>query len=524
MPVVNQKTSIILARLADLVGPRTPWNRSLWSVGTTFQIAELLDACSPPQAQTLSDSSQKNILEACKRAVGSDPVIDGREKGQLSQHLSKPPNPNGSSFHGLKELRSRIDGDYMLRWARLFHTGSAAVGAERAARSIATHLLDLGFSDSHLSQWLREKSVALVDEAGLAGLCEDAHRELVMAGEATHTLLFIFRTPMLGSVQLPPAWLSSSREVTTWLKGNGFATTGVRAPAGLTIEVTARDKFSALDKGWAIIDNYAARALIATGKPLEPLNDVWILGDSASPFRVSRRTRGVKIGVLHRQAKIFVETDDTNVDAAFGLLAQLEHSSPSAAIAGGWAAIESLLGEPGDRSAAADNLAGLVACSLPRAELTTLSYVVEQNDPVLRARLDGKSNRERAAIVGDMIRTQVAIPLIGTSDSAAKQRLEAFFRDPSGYLVELQRSISQAFHRLYRQRNHILHGGITSSIALPPTLRTTARLAGAGMDRVAHGLYADNLKPLELAARARIAIAMADISMSTDSLVSLLGT
>jgi hypothetical protein len=102
-------------------------------------------------------------------------------------------------------------------------------------------------------------------------------------------------------------------------------------------------------------------------------------------------------------------------------------------------------------------------------------------------------------------------------------RLEAFFGDPSGYLAELQRSVSQAFHRLYRQRNHILHGGITSSIALPPTLRTAARLAGEGMDRVARGLYVDNLKPLELAARAKIAVAMADVSMSTD-LVSLLGS
>jgi hypothetical protein len=61
-------------------------------------------------------------------------------------------------------------------------------------------------------------------------------------------------------------------------------------------------------------------------------------------------------------------------------------------------------------------------------------------------------------------------------------------------------------------------------IALQPTLRTTARLAGAGMDRVAHGLHVDNLKPLELTARAKIAIAMADVSITTDSLVSILGT
>jgi hypothetical protein len=524
MSDVNSRTAVTLARLFDLVGPKTPWSRSLWSVGTSFQIAELLDACSPPQAQTLSDSSQKNILDACKRAVGSDPVIAQRERAQLNQNLGKPPHPGGSSFHALREIRARIDDTYMLRWADLFRTNPSAAGPERAARSIATHLLDLGFSDSYLSGWFRDTSADIVDERGLSALCEAAHHDLVAAGESTYVMLFVFRTPMLGGVQHPPTWLSTSREVASWLRDNSFSTSGVRAPVGLTVQVTARDKFSALEKGWAIIDNYAARALMATGKALEALDDVWIAGDASSPFKLSRRSRGVKIGVLHRQAKIFVETDDTNVDAAFGLLAQLEHSSPSAAIAGGWAAIESLLGEPGDRSAAADNLASLVACSLPRAELTALSYTVASHDPLIRQSLEGKSNRERAALIGDMVRSQSSLVLTHTSDIAARHRLERFFADPCGYMGELQRSISQAFHRLYRQRNHILHGGITSSIALPPTLRTTARLAGAGMDRVAHGLYVDNLKPLELVARAKIAIAMADVTMTTDSLVSILGT
>lgn len=524
MPAVNSRTAVTLARLSDFVGLRTPWSRSLWSVGTSFQIAELLDACLPPQAQTLSDSSQKSILDACKRAVGSDPVIDQRERAQLNQHLVKPPHPGGSTFHGLLELRARIDDNYMLRWANLFRNNPLAAGPERAARSIATHLLDLGFSDANLSNWFSEKSAGIVDEAGLAALCDAAHQDLVAAGKSAYTMLFVFRTPMVGGVQHPPAWLPNSRSVASWLRSNSFSTSGVRAPVGLTVELTARDKFSALEQGWAIIDNYAARALMATGKPLEALDDVWIAGDADSPFKLSRRSRGVKIGVLHRQAKIFVDTDDTNVDAAFGLLAQLEHSTPSAAIAGGWAAIESLLGEPGDRSAAADNLASLVACSVPRAELTALSYTAADHDPQIKQSLQGKSNRERAALIGDMIRNQRFVALPGTSDVAATHRLDRFFADPSGYMGELQRSISQAFHRLYRQRNHILHGGITSSIALPPTLRTTARLAGAGMDRIAHGLYVDNLKPLELTARAKIAIAMANAGMTTDSLVSLLGT
>jgi len=315
MQAVNSKTSVILARFADLVGPTTPWNRSLWSVGTTFTIAELLDACSPPQAQTLSDASQKNILEACRREIGNDPVIEPKERAQLGQHLAKLPHPSGSVYPGLKELRARIESDYLLRWAKLFDADASQVRAERAARSIATHLLDMGFSDTYLSRWFKHKAMSIVDQAGLARLCEIAHDELATVGETTYSMLFLFRTPMVGDIQLLQNWLASSREVADWLRRHRFSTSGVRAPAGLRVDVKARDKFSALEKGSAAIDNYVARASMATGKRLEPLSQVWIAQDPESPLEFSARSRGVKVGVLHRQAKIFVDTDNTNVDA-----------------------------------------------------------------------------------------------------------------------------------------------------------------------------------------------------------------
>jgi hypothetical protein len=50
-------------------------------------------------------------------------------------------------------------------------------------------------------------------------------------------------------------------------------------------------------------------------------------------------------------------------------------------------------------------------------------------------------------------------------------------------------------------------GAKTDGIALRSSLRTTAPLVGAGMDRIAHVWYVDNLRPIELAARARVALA-----------------
>jgi hypothetical protein len=73
-------------------------------------------------------------------------------------------------------------------------------------------------------------------------------------------------------------------------------------------------------------------------------------------------------------------------------------------------------------------------------------------------------------------------------------------------LKDIESYTTAAFRRLYRQRNLVLHGGITNGVALPASLRTITPLVGAAMDRIAHAWYVDNLSPLELAARARISL------------------
>jgi len=78
---------------------------------------------------------------------------------------------------------------------------------------------------------------------------------------------------------------------------------------------------------------------------------------------------------------------------------------------------------------------------------------------------------------------------------------------PRKTLEDLRTHITDSFGRLYRQRNLVLHWAKTDGIALRASLRTTAPLVGAGMDRIAHAWYVDNLRPIELAARARVALA-----------------
>ena len=223
-------------------------------------------------------------------------------------------------------------------------------------------------------------------------------------------------------------------------------------------------------------------------------------------FPYGPRPRGVRVKALYREDQLFNESDST-VDAAVELLAHLESSSASAAIAGGWAAIEALLAEPNNRSGAADSLASIVACSFPRAELTVLSYVAERTCPDLQAELRAcTENRDRAFVIARAIAGGHTLNLARHSDRAAHLRMEKLLNSPSKVLSDLQAHVADAFHRLYRQRNLILHGGKTNGVALAGSLRTASKLVGAGMDRIAHASYVRGIRPIELASRSKSAI------------------
>lgn len=467
----------------------------------------------------MNEASLRTLGSACKRIAGKDLAVTSQEKSAIADHLRDIPRLNGVAFYALQQVQNRIERDYLLRWAQRFRAGIIE-RPERSARSLATYLLDAGFSETFLHDWFKARLYRDSGEFTLDQLCEEAHAAIAVKGTLSFEVLAAFKSSPRSASGYPPNWLSAA-QVSQWLKSHNFSTSGLRPSGGILLKVEAKDVISASEAATALVDSYVARASVASGHILTPWPLVWVK-DHPDPFPYQAKHRGVQVKALYREDQIFSCAKSSNVDAAIELLAHLQNSSPSAAIAGGWAAIESLLGEPGNRSAAADSLAALVACSIPRAELTHLSHVVENSLPTLAPSLHScATNRDRAAITAKLIVSDPPLVLARPNDEAAVQRLRNLIRDPSAHIAALQVSVADAFHRLYRQRNLILHGGITNSIALLPSLRTASRLAGAGVDRVAHGYYVQGLAPRELAARARLAITLTP-PMDPDACVDLL--
>ena len=160
---------------------------------------------------------------------------------------------------------------------------------------------------------------------------------------------------------------------------------------------------------------------------------------------------------------------------------------------------------------AASDLAVLVACSFPRAELTPLTYAYsEDNDNVLADSLrNASSNLERCTILGTAIARDATGAFAKPSDQAAAERVGSMLTDPRAVLGRVSTYVEEALQRLYRQRNMVLHAGKIDSVAMPAVLRTVPPLVGAGLDRLVHDALAKgHSDPLRLVARARTALKM----------------
>ena len=300
-------------------------------------------------------------------------------------------------------------------------------------------------------------------------------------------------------------WLTNT-EVSRWLRAHRFETSGLRQRGGLKLEITARDAFSAAENSVEIVDRLITRVSLGTYQRIVPINRLWIAGEKTPvPLRSARRR--VEVHALSRQNQVYSMSYLSQIDAAVELAAPLNSELTSAAIAGGWAAIESLMTGPGDkeRVLAADRMAMITSCSLPRAELTALSYKLEEQGGAIATQLHAcANNRDRAFILADLIKRGNSPKFPSDSDTAALYRISALLTEPHGVLHDIEHHISKAFRRLYRHRNMVLHWGKTNSVGIRSCLRAVAPLVGAGLDRIAHAAFTEKIDPLELAARAAI--------------------
>jgi hypothetical protein len=510
--------------MLDCCQVHAPWQRRLWHVGLLTSLQEAHEASFAVRDRALGAESFRWFRNSLRGRVSRDPGVgDSKQKAVLQDILRRDIVADSVDHRMLGLIVEDVRERYLQRWEQTLSQENHGFGAERVARALAGHLLDAGRSQDALHRWLSWLTHHDQAEHDAASIVARA-RELDTRPRRRYQVLVLLLSSYPETVSQPRELLLRE-DVASWMARRGATGVldGVPYEAGLILRVAAHDQHAAAERAGEIADALMARAAVGTRSRLVVHPEAYVRPNRDRLLPLRRRRR-VDVRALERQDRL---VDNVNaiasgpVDAALQLLAHLDHGPPEAAATSGWSAIESLLTGPGDTGGnvvAADRLAALLTCAWPRAELTTLAHrrISAVEDELTERLKAATTNRDKSDLIAAEIRAGNWLKLEDRSDEGAVHRLEQLFKDPASALTSVRGYAGSAFRRLYRQRNLVAHGALTSAIALRPSLRTVAPLVGAGMDRIVHAYLVNEVAPLELAARAELEIQRAGSADATD--------
>lgn len=501
----------------------TPWARRLWDIGSVLALEELWEAGYWKAHGVLSQTAcdwQRIQLNAL---IGPDRGLGDRDLRRELTGLLRNPLPDPSpERRRLKEIIGHVRSGYLERWAASINVPiEERVKPERFSRTVASHLLDLGYSASHLKAWAKD----LYDtRATTADIADSAAALARTPARPYEVLVALEKVPQRQLAEPLEHWYDKGK-IIAWLREHGHDTAGIRPGGGFVYRFTALDAFSAAEQARQMLERMTARSqfLRRDRGGVEPLPHIWVAGH-ARAIPLDPPARGADVLTLVNEGHLYqVAGTRRRIDDALELAAAVNRGPMAPAVAGAWAAVESLLTHPDDpkgenersgKAVAADRMAAIIACSWPRAELTALAHhhKPRTKDELARGIAACATNQERARLAAAALQAGGASALDFTgastkySDRPAAQRMADLVKDPRPVLGDVAGAFRIALRRLYRTRNIILHGGATEGVALEASLRTAAPLVGAGLDRIVHAAYAEDLDPLDLAARAEVAL------------------
>ncbi|MFD0517985.1 integrase [Paractinoplanes durhamensis] len=418
--LVKSRTSIdmydvhVRARMIDFFTLEgLPWPRRLWDIGSLLALQELLEAGSWVRHHVLSPAAVDWQRHELLKVIGPDVGLGDKElRAELTSLLSKPLLDPSPAHRRLREVIDHARGGYLSRWAAAAaQPEGRRPQPERLARVVAAHLLDLGYDASHLAAWIgqlaHQRASAEEVLRGAVALDAAAPREFTV-------LAVLDSAPERAQAESQDSWVSE-REVVGWLKQRGHSTSGVRSGGGFCYRVTARDPFSAVSQVRELVERMVARSSFMRGNRggIRPASQMWV-DQHPDPIPFATPARGADVLSLVNEGRLYqVDGQRTLIDDALELAAPVNRGALGPAVAGAWAAVESLLSHPDDpaeeersgKAVAADRLAAIIACSWPRAELTTLAHrhQPETPDALAEKLATCTANRDRAFAVAEAL-------------------------------------------------------------------------------------------------------------------------
>jgi len=241
------------------------------------------------------------------------------------------------------------------------------------SRTVASHLLDLGYSASYLKAWAKGLYEA---RATTADIGDSAAALARTPARAYEVLVALARVPRRELAEPLEHWYDKGK-VIAWLREHGHDTAGIRPKGGFVYRFTALDAFSAAEQARQMVEHMTTRSqfLRKDRGGVEPLPYIWVAGHPR-PIPLDPPARGADVLTLVNEGHLYqVAGARSRIDDALELAAAVNRGPMAPADADAWAAVESLLTHPDDpkgeneqsgKAVAADRMAAIIACSWPR--------------------------------------------------------------------------------------------------------------------------------------------------------------
>ncbi|MEV8635238.1 hypothetical protein AB0395_26630 [Streptosporangium sp. NPDC051023] len=509
----NQQHHYAARRMLSFAAAATSWHRRLWRLGTMLELSELLEAVGARALGALAEPSVKYLGDVLAKRIHRDPGLGSPpERGQLIKHVNKTMQVDGHDWIALNLLQRESRPKYLSRWANYLRNEEA--DCEPAARAIVSHILDEGYSQEATHKWLTYHIKYSQTKLTLSDLCEEAQNLINRPRVRFDVLIPLMACPPLPE-ERPACWLDSSKTA-EWLAYWFPSSPNIRQSGGLVLEIDAKDKYSALKEANGEVERLSARFQVGARQRLQFHPTLYMIGE-ADPLDYIGGPRRVEVHALERTKEVFRLRLDSQIDAALELLQPLDRGTPAAAIAGSWAALETLLIGPGDTSnrvVAATRMARIVACSYVTSELLALAqaHASTRDDAIAKELRSISDDQDRAILIERAIRSGTVTDFKSSGAQIALARIRTLIANPNASLPRIVSQLEDAFRRLYRQRNLIVHAGQIGSVALDGTLRTVSPLVGAGVDRVVQASALHGIPPLMFAAAIEVRLAQSSFS------------
>jgi hypothetical protein len=488
------------------LGARYGWTSTLLTHNTPDLLQELLVAGRQVANSVLSSSSFDEFKVQVTRQFYQDPGIgDAQARNVLGAMLPKNADEFGPLSHKFRAMESAIPGlraAYLENWKLEFsdpgYAAANAVGSvissDRSAALLTAFLLGLGIDSSYLVRWVDYR--LLFDPSSLDLLqFTDEIIDLHTNGQSRVEIMAISDRSSSPDARPTSGWLSSQK-VREWLTVNGFEPPST-IHGGILFSSYQWEIYSSLRAVGTSLKKIARRGHLKAGKSVSFYPDAWIKG-VRRPQKIPSSSHAYTLlpGYQLESPSLLTPPSNNRLEVAVEFIEAATTIDGPGAVGMLWAALETLLAAPGDANkmnvVARGADIGLIAF-IRSALWGALGIATNKKAEPLAMALAAVPSADRLG------RLEVALQLaeyetLGLVGSRIHLRHVARLLDPT-YVKDLRMNFRSALSGLYRQRNLVLHGGITDGPLIPGYLRVGFPLVSAIVNRYARAVESSFIDP-----------------------------